>query len=125
MRRVLPWEAARSGLILDTEGTPSRKKSAEVLMLVRDRMTPNPITITSEMPVSDALELMREKKVRRLPVLNKAGGLIGIVSEKDILYASPSPVTSLSVWELRTLMHMLTVKKVMTQKLVTIAGDAP
>lgn len=93
-------------------------------MLVRDRMTPDPITITCEIPASDALELMRMKKIRRLPVLNKTGGLIGIVSEKDLLYASPSPVTSLTVWEIRELMHMLTVKKVMTQKLVTIPEDA-
>jgi acetoin utilization protein AcuB len=97
----------------------------EDAMLVRDLMTRNPITITGEMTAMDALNLMREKKVRRLPVLNPEGRIAGMVSEKDLLYASPSPVTSLNVWEVKEMLHLLTVTKIMSTKVITIADDAP
>lgn len=94
-------------------------------MFVRERMTPNPITITPDTPVSDALRLMREKKVRRLPVLDKRSKLVGIVSDSDLLYASPSPVTSLSVWEMHELLYKLKVEAVMTKEVITVAEDTP
>ena len=94
-------------------------------MLVQDQMSSAPITITADLSVPDALSLMREKKVRRLPVLDAKGKLVGIVSDKDLLYASPSPTTSLSVWEINSLLSRLTVEKVMTRKLVTVTGDTP
>ena len=94
-------------------------------MFVRERMTPNPVTITKDTSVSDALRLMREKKVRRLPVLDGRGQLVGIVSDNDLLYASPSPVTSLSVWEIHELLYKLKVEKVMTKKVITVTEDTP
>lgn len=94
-------------------------------MLVRERMSPNPITITTQTSVSDALRLMREKKVRRLPVLDNRGQLAGIVSDGDLLYASPSPATSLSVWEIHDLLYRLTVDKVMSREVVTVSEDTP
>ncbi len=92
-------------------------------MLVRKRMTPKPITITPHTSVSDALREMREKKVRRLPVLDDQGKLVGIVSDSDLLYASPSPATSLSVWEIHDLLYRLTVDHVMTRDIVTVTED--
>lgn len=94
-------------------------------MLVRERMTPNPLTIFPNTSVTDALRLMREKKIKRLPVLDSRGQLVGIVSEKDLLYASPSPVTSLNVWEIHELMSKLLVEKVMTTRVITVAEDQP
>jgi len=94
-------------------------------MLVHELMTKNPLTTTAETPVSDALSLMRQKKVRRLPVLDKAGKMVGIVSDQDLLYASPSPATSLSVFEINSLMAKITVAHVMTKKVVTITEDLP
>ena len=94
-------------------------------MFVRDRMTRNPITIAGDITVMDALNLMKAKNVRRLPVVNKDGRIVGIVSEKDLLYASPSPVTSLNVWEVREMLHLLTVNKIMNTKVITINEDAP
>ena len=58
-------------------------------MFVRDKMTANPVTIHSDATVPEALGLMREKKVRRLPVLDAHGKFVGMVSENDLLYASP------------------------------------
>lgn len=94
-------------------------------MLVRERMSSNPITITPQTSVSDALRMMREKKVRRLPVLDSKGQLVGIVSDSDLLYASPSPATSLSVWEIHDLLYRLTVDKVMVREVLTVTEDTP
>jgi acetoin utilization protein AcuB len=94
-------------------------------MFVRDRMIRTPITITGDIAVMDALNLMKAKNVRRLPVVNKDGRIIGIVSEKDLLYASPSPVTSLNVWEVKEMLHLLTVNKIMNTKVITIDENAP
>ncbi len=89
-------------------------------MLVRELMTRNPVTITTETSVPDALRLMRERKVRRLPVLDAHGALVGIVSDKDLLYASPSPATTLAVWEIPELLGKLRVEKVMTRGVITV-----
>jgi len=94
-------------------------------MLVRDCMVSNPITITPQTSVPDALRIMREKKVRRLPVVDAQGSLVGIVSEKDLLYASPSPATTLSIWEIPDLLARITVEKVMTKKVITVEQDKP
>jgi acetoin utilization protein AcuB len=94
-------------------------------MLVREQMTLNPVTIAPEIPVPDALRLMRERRIRRLPVIDKHGQLAGIVSEKDLLNASPSPATSLSVWEITYLLAKLAVEKVMTREVITVSEDTP
>jgi acetoin utilization protein AcuB len=88
-------------------------------------MTPRPVTTGPDVPINEALALMREEQVRRLPVLDKNGKLIGIVAEKDILYASPSPATSLSMHELHYLISKIKVKDVMTKKVVTVDRDTP
>jgi len=94
-------------------------------MLVRERMTHNPVTIRDGTSLFDALKIMRESKVRRLPVLDKKGMLVGIVSEKDLLYASPSPATSLSVWEVNYLVSKISVSELMTRKVITTCEDCP
>jgi acetoin utilization protein AcuB len=94
-------------------------------MLVRELMTPNPITISPDMAVSEALDLMHEHHFRRLPVLNPQKRLIGIVSEKDLMHASPSPATSLDVWEVRDLLTKVTVDIVMTRAVVTVDESTP
>lgn len=92
-------------------------------MLVRDRMTANPTTIKSGMLVSDALDLMRKKSIHHLPVVDDMSQLTGIVSEKDLLNAFPSSITSSILWKTRKLLRVLKVKKVMAQKLITITED--
>ncbi len=94
-------------------------------MLVKERMSRHPITIRPETSLHDALRIMREEKVRRLPVLNRDNELIGIVLERDLLYASPSPATSLSVYELNYLMSKITIESLMTRDVITIAEDCP
>ena len=94
-------------------------------MLVRELMTPNPIVVKPDTSVPDALRLMRERKVRRLPVVDAQGRLVGIVSDKDLLYASPSPATTLAVWEIPDLLGKLKVEKVMTRDVITVSEDTP
>ncbi len=92
-------------------------------MLVRDRMSHNPITITNDTTVLDALDLMNKRKVRRLPILDGKGRLVGIVSDKDLLRATPSPATTLAVYEIPEALQKLTVEKVMTRKVVTVTEE--
>ena len=94
-------------------------------MLVRERMSKNPYTITAETPVDEALRRMREVHVRRFPVLDKAGKMVGIVAEKDLLYASPSPATTLSIYEMHYLLSKLKVAEVMKRDIITVTEDTP
>jgi acetoin utilization protein AcuB len=94
-------------------------------MLVGERMTRNPVTITEDTSIDDALHLMRERKVRRFPILDTAGHLVGIISDKDLLHAAPSPASTLSVYEMHYLLAKLTVKKVMSSPVITVSPDMP
>ncbi|MGC9522051.1 MAG: CBS domain-containing protein, partial [Anaerolineae bacterium] len=60
---------------------------------------------------------------RRMPVVDKRGHLVGIVAEKDLLYASPSPATSLNVYEIGYLLSKLRVKEIMAKDVITITED--
>jgi acetoin utilization protein AcuB len=88
-------------------------------------MTPNPITVTPDLSISEAMEWMKREQVRRFPVLNKAGKLIGIVTDDDLVHATPSSATSLSMWEVSYLLSKVTVEEVMTKEVVTIEEDCP
>jgi acetoin utilization protein AcuB len=87
-------------------------------------MTKNPITVDSETLVLDAQKIMEESNIRRLPVVDK-GKLVGIVTQHDLLEASPSPATSLSIHELNYLLSKMKVKEIMKKKPVTITPDTP
>jgi acetoin utilization protein AcuB len=93
-------------------------------MLVGERMSRPVISITRDMPIHDALALFKREHIRRAPVL-KDGKLIGIISDKDLLNATPSQVTSLSVWEMNYMLSKITVKEVMTRKVLTVQADTP
>ncbi|NBK20678.1 MAG: CBS domain-containing protein [Spirochaetia bacterium] len=92
-------------------------------MIIERRMTRNPVTATPDMSIADASNLMKQEKVHRLPVLDKDKKLVGLLTEKDILYASPSPASSLSIHEMAYLLSKLTVKKLMSKNVVTINKD--
>jgi acetoin utilization protein AcuB len=94
-------------------------------MLVKERMSHPIIVVQPEMPIQEALKQMQEKRVRRFPVVDKRGRLVGIVSERDLLHAAPSDATSLSIWEVNYLVSKITVEKVMTRDVITISEDTP
>ncbi|MCA9956877.1 MAG: CBS domain-containing protein [Anaerolineales bacterium] len=93
-------------------------------MLVKSRMSQPVITVPPEMSLPDCLKLMQREHIRRTPVVEN-GRLIGIVSDKDLLNASPSDATSLSVWEITYLVNKIKVKDVMTKKVLTVEEDMP
>ena len=94
-------------------------------MLVKDRMTPNPVTITPDTSFPDAFRIIREKRIRHLPVVDKKGKLIGIVAQTDLLHASPSSATTLTVFEINYLLANLHIQEVMSSPPITVSEDAP
>jgi acetoin utilization protein AcuB len=94
-------------------------------MLVGDRMSHPVITIQEDVPVQEALAQMHKEHVHRFPVVDKRGKLIGIVSEEDLMNASPSEATTLSVWEINYLVTKITVSKVMAKNVITVTEDTP
>ena len=93
-------------------------------MLVGERMKHPVLTITADVPVQDALARMRKDKIRRYPVVDKRGKLIGIVTDTDLMNASPSDATTLSVWEINYLLSKITVERVMAKEVITTTEDA-
>ncbi len=87
-------------------------------MFVSKWMTPKVITIDKNESLGTALRLMRENRIRRLPVVSK-GKLVGIVSDRDLKGALPSQATSLDVWELHGLLDRLRIGDIMTKEVVT------
>jgi acetoin utilization protein AcuB len=92
-------------------------------MLVRDRMTPDPICGTPDMPVTDIQEMMREKRFRHLPIIDEAGNLSGLVTQRSLLRALPSDVTGFSRFEISYILGKITAKDVMTKHVITIGED--
>jgi len=93
-------------------------------MLVGERMSKPVITISPDMPIAEALNMMKVEKVRRFPVV-KEGKLLGVVSDKDLLNASPSPVSTLSIWEMNYLLNKITVSEVMVKNVLSVTEDTP
>jgi CBS domain-containing protein len=91
--------------------------------LVRDWMTADPITAPPTMTLPDALKLMHERGIRRLPILEH-GRLVGIVTRGDLRGAQPSQATSLSVFELHYLVGRITLDQIMTRNPVTVPDTA-
>jgi acetoin utilization protein AcuB len=94
-------------------------------MLVEYRMTRDPVIISPDTPVAEALAYMRQKKVHRFPVVDNKGKLVGIVSQSDLLYAAPSSATSLSIWEVTYMLNQIKVAEVMTRNVITVDEDCP
>lgn len=94
-------------------------------MLVRDRMTTTPITITPDTPFMAAVRLMHKHRFRRLPVVDEEGRLIGIVTERDLLFALPSPSSSPSALELDHMLFKLTVGEIMVTNVISTRPDVP
>lgn len=93
-------------------------------MLVREWMTRDPQTVSATTPVMEAMQRLREGGFRRLPVL-RDGAVVGIVTDRDLKEATPSKVTTLSIYELNYLLSKLLVKDVMVKSVITIGPEDP
>lgn len=92
-------------------------------MSVRDFMAKNVVVAQPETPIFDAIDLMKQHDIHRLPVV-KNDRLVGLITEGIIAEAMPSKATSLSVYEANYLLNKTTVGDVMEQKVLTISPDA-
>ncbi|MFZ7102962.1 MAG: CBS and ACT domain-containing protein [Peptococcaceae bacterium] len=93
-------------------------------MLVKEIMTLNPLTVNKEATIADALDIMRTNNFRRLPVMD-GNRIVGIVTDRDLREVSPSPATSLSVFELNYLLAKTQLKQILTKKtIITIEPEA-
>lgn len=94
-------------------------------MLVKDWMTKEPLVVSPKTSIEEAIRTMRENRVRHLPVVTEGDVLVGLVTQTDLLQASPSPATSLSVWEVNFLLAKMQVRDAMTSQVVVVEGDCP
>ncbi len=92
-------------------------------MIIGNRMKKNPGTAYPDMSIADAKAKMKEDRVHRLPVLDDRRHLVGVISEKDILLAAPSPASTLSTFEANYLLTKLKVKDIMSKNPVTITKE--
>ena len=92
---------------------------------MREKIQKSPVTISPEATFFEARNLIHEKGIRHLPVVDKNNALMGIVTDRDIREAAPSDATLLSVQELNYLLGKLKVSSFMTpkKKLITITPD--
>jgi len=89
-------------------------------MLVKDRMTPNPICGSPDMPVTEVQNLMKEKNFRHMPIIDEGGNLVGLVTQRSLLRALPSDVTGFSRFEIDYLLAKTKAKDVMRSVVKTI-----
>ena len=94
-------------------------------MLVRDWMTVNVIALGVNSSVLDAAEFLREKNIRQFPVIDSAGALVGIVSDRDIRDAMPSKfIPGDAVVESGGGLYTLTAGDIMTLDPISVHSDA-
>ena len=94
-------------------------------MLVRNRMTPNPICGHPEMPVPEAQTLMREKNIRHLPIVDEEKKLVGLITQRSLLRILPSDLSSFSQFEVSYILAKIKVRHVMVKDVITIDEDIP
>lgn len=91
-------------------------------MYVRQFMTAQVFTVNPDKTIADTMALMREKKISRMPVVEK-GKLVGLVTDGDLREVSPSPATTLSVFELNYLIAKTPIREVALKKVFTCHPD--
>jgi len=91
-------------------------------MKVKYWMTKDPITVTPDTLAVEAQKIMKENKIRRLPVMEK-GKLVGIITFRNLIEAAPSSATSLSIFELNHLILKIKVKDLMKKKVITVSPE--
>ena len=96
------------------------KKGVTQTMRVKNRMTPNPIVASLETNYNEALHLMKKNKINHLPIVDDKGRPIGIVTTGGMLRASPSPATTLNVYEIASLLESVTMESIMVSPVLAV-----
>ena len=94
-------------------------------MFVTDWMSKNVYTVNSDSPLSEAVKILREKKIKHLPVVDKKHAVVGVLSDRDIKEYMPSKATTLDVFELHNVLLETKIAKVMKKQVFTAKPDLP
>lgn len=94
-------------------------------MLVRDCMTPKPVTVGPKTTLQEALEVMAARKIRHLPVIDQAGRLVGFITDRDLRRAAPSPLQAQSDQQAQAVLEETPVERVMMRAPVTVPSTSP
>jgi acetoin utilization protein AcuB len=89
---------------------------------VRRWMTPSPLTIEDSASIVEAIHKLKEKNIRRLPVMH-GGKVVGVVTEKMLKDFTPSKATSLDTWEVHYLLARTPVTAAMNPKPHKVSPD--
>jgi acetoin utilization protein AcuB len=101
----------------------AHQKGVTYTMRVKNRMTPSPITASPDTNYNEALRLMQQNNIKNLPILDKKGRLVGLVTRGDMLRTEPSPVSTLSVYEIASLLEKVTMKKIMSSPVYAVTEN--
>ena len=92
-------------------------------MLVKEIMTPHPVVVEPEAPVTRVQRLMKEDNIRHLPVVQEGKGLVGLITRDALNRATPSELSSLSIWEINYHLAHIKVREVMVKRVITVTED--
>lgn len=92
-------------------------------MFVINRMTKNPITVTPDTKIDEVSNLIKVHKIRRVPVVEN-GKLVGFFSDRDLMRVAPSPATTLSRYEINSLLAKMCVRDIMQKDVISVNVDA-
>ena len=90
---------------------------------VADWMTPNPITIDENDSIMEAIHLMKEKNIRRLPV-TRDGRFCGLITDRMLKEYSPGKATPLDTWEVHYILSKTPIKEAMNPKPFTVLPES-
>ena len=89
-------------------------------MPVKNWMTTDVVSVGPDTSLLKVGKLMKDHHIRRIPVVDENGQVIGIISDRDVRDASPSKATTLDMYEMHYLLAELKAKNIMTAKPITV-----
>jgi acetoin utilization protein AcuB len=93
------------------------------LARVRDYMTRDPLTLRDDDLLRQAVEIVMVRRIRHIPVLDRDGRLVGIVTDRDVQGTLPSPLSAAAPEEYEALLETTSLARIMTRDLITVAPD--
>jgi len=87
-------------------------------------MSAAPVVVEPEAPLGKVWRLMGEHRVRHMPVVS-ADGLVGVISDRDVREALPSPMSEAEATEFAAAMDRIAVWEVMTEQVITVTPQTP
>ena len=93
------------------------------LARVRDYMTRDPLTLRDDDLLRQAVEVVMVRRIRHIPVLDGAGRLVGIVTDRDVQGTLPSPLSAAAPEEYEALLETTSLARIMTRDVITVAPD--